>query len=160
MEFDFKGQTAIVTGGTRGIGRAVSSALLKAGAKVLATYRSNEEEAQKFEESNATHAKRLFVYKFDVAHYDQVETFFKKVESEHGAPQIVVVSSGIRTDSIIGMMKIEDWNNVDTDRWIKILNENAQEELEKNKGKDIDLATKFTWIKKPKLDRKYKSWKR
>ena len=55
MEFDFIGQTAIVVGGTRGIGRAVSSAFLKAGAKVLASYRSNEEEAQKFEESNATY---------------------------------------------------------------------------------------------------------
>ena len=53
-----------------------------------------------------------------------------------------------------GYVNIEDWNNVDTDRWIKILNENAQEELEKNEGKDIDLATKFTWVKKPKLDRK------
>ena len=112
MEFNFKGQTAIVAGGTRGIGRAVSSALLKAGAKVLATYRSNEEEAKKFKESNATHAERLFVYKFDVTHYDQVKTFFKKVENEHGTPQIVIVSSGIRADSIVGMMKTEDWNNV------------------------------------------------
>jgi 3-oxoacyl-[acyl-carrier protein] reductase len=42
MEFDFKGQTAIITGGTRGIGRAVSEAFLKAGAKVIATYKSNE----------------------------------------------------------------------------------------------------------------------
>ena len=53
MEFDFKGQTAIVTGGTRGIGSAISAALLKSGAKVLATYRSNETEAKKFKESNA-----------------------------------------------------------------------------------------------------------
>ena len=52
MEFDFKGQTAIVTGGTRGIGSAISAALLKSGAKVHATYRSNEEEAKKFKESN------------------------------------------------------------------------------------------------------------
>ena len=51
MEFDFKGQTAIVTGGTRGIGSAISAALLKSGAKVHATYRSNEEEAKKFKES-------------------------------------------------------------------------------------------------------------
>jgi 3-oxoacyl-[acyl-carrier protein] reductase len=112
MEFDFKGQTAIVTGGTRGIGRAISVAFLKAGAKVLATYRCNEDEAKKFELSNARHAECLFVHKFDVADYDQAETFFKKVENDHGIPQIVVVSSGIRTDSIVGMMKTEDWNSV------------------------------------------------
>jgi len=112
MEFDFKGQTAIVTGGTRGIGSAISAAFLKSGAKVVATYRSNEEEAKKFKESNVAHAECLFVHKFDVNHYDQVESFYKKVENEHGAPQIVVVSSGIRADSIVGMMKNEDWNNV------------------------------------------------
>ena len=112
MEFDFKGQTAIVTGGTRGIGSAISAALLKSGAKVHATYRSNEEEAKKFKESNAAYAECLFVHKFDVNHYDQVEKFYKKVENEHGAPQIVVVSSGIRAASIVGMMKNEDWNNV------------------------------------------------
>ena len=55
MKFDFKGQTAVVAGGTRGIGRAVSEAFLKAGAKVIATYRSNEEEAQKFIETNSAH---------------------------------------------------------------------------------------------------------
>ena len=72
MEFDFKGQTAIVTGGTRGIGRAVSEAFLKAGAKVIATYRSNEEEAKKFKEANASHAECLGIYKFDVTCYDAV----------------------------------------------------------------------------------------
>ena len=51
MEFDFKGQTALVTGGTRGIGRGVSEALLKAGAKVVATYHSNAKAAKKFAES-------------------------------------------------------------------------------------------------------------
>jgi len=46
MEFNFKGQTAVVTGGTRGIGRGVSEALLKAGAKVVATYQSNDKAAK------------------------------------------------------------------------------------------------------------------
>lgn len=112
MEFDFKGQTAIVTGGTRGIGRAISEAFLKAGAKVIATYRSNEEEAKNFEKSNSAHAECLDIHKFDVTRYDEVEKFFRDVENNHGTIQIVVVSSGIRADSIIGMMKTEDWNNV------------------------------------------------
>ena len=112
MEFDFKGQTAIVAGGTRGIGRAISVAFLKAGAKVFATYQRNEEEAKKFEESNAKYSQHLFIEKFDVTQYEQVEAFYKKIETEHGAPQIVIVSSGIRADSILGMMKHEDWDNV------------------------------------------------
>ena len=112
MEFDFKGQTAVVTGGTRGIGRAVSEAFLQAGAKVIATYRSNEEEAKKFTEANVSYAECLDIYKFDVTSYDEVENFYKEVENKHGALQIVVVSSGIRSDSIVGMMKTEDWNNV------------------------------------------------
>ena len=112
MEFDFKGQTAVVTGGTRGIGRAVSEAILKAGAKVIATYRSNEEEAKNFTEANTVYAECLDIYKFDVSCYDEVEKFYKEVENKHGTLQIVVVSSGIRSDSIVGMMKTKDWNNV------------------------------------------------
>ena len=112
MEFDFKGQTAIVTGGTRGIGRAVSEAFLKAGSKVIATYRSNEEEAKSFSEANSSHSELLDVHRFDVTRYDEVEKFFKESEEKHGTPQIVVVSSGIRVDSIVGMMKTEDWKNV------------------------------------------------
>ena len=56
MEFDFKGQTVLVTGGTRGIGRAISEAFLKAGAKVIAAYRSNDDEDKKFEDANYAHA--------------------------------------------------------------------------------------------------------
>ena len=49
---------------------------------------------------------------FEDARHAINETFFKEVESKHGALQIVVVSSGIRADSIVGMMKTEDWRNV------------------------------------------------
>jgi 3-oxoacyl-[acyl-carrier protein] reductase len=112
MEFDFKGQTILVTGGTRGIGRAISEAFLKAGARVVAAYRSNEEEAKKFEEANAAHAECLDIHKFDVSRYEEVENFYKEVETKYGNFQVVVISSGIRSDSIVGMMKTEDWHNV------------------------------------------------
>jgi 3-oxoacyl-[acyl-carrier protein] reductase len=112
MEFDFKGQTVLVTGGTRGIGRAISEAFLKAGARVIAAYRSNDNEAKNFEQANSTHAECLDIHKFDVTRYDEVENFYKEVEAKHGNFQVVVISSGIRVDSIVGMMKAEDWNNV------------------------------------------------
>jgi 3-oxoacyl-[acyl-carrier protein] reductase len=112
MEFDFKGQTILVTGGTRGIGRAISEAFLKAGARVIAAYRSNEEAAKNFEEANAAHSECLDIHKFDVTRYEEVENFYKEVEAKHGSFQVVVISSGIRSDSIVGMMKVEDWSNV------------------------------------------------
>ena len=112
MEFDFKGQTALVTGGTRGIGRAISESFLKAGATVIATYRSNDAEAENFKQSNIDYANSLDVYKFDVSDYVVVENFYKEIEKKYESFQILVVSSGIRSDSIVGMMKVEDWNRV------------------------------------------------
>ncbi len=112
MKFDFKGQTVLIAGGTRGIGRAISEAFLNAGAKVIATYRSNEAEAKKFKESNSAYAECLDIHKFDVANYEGVEKFYREVESKHDNFQVVVISSGIRSDSIVGMMKTDVWNDV------------------------------------------------
>ncbi len=112
MQWDFKGQRIIVTGGTRGIGRGVSEAFLKAGASVIATYRSNEQAAQQFKESQSAHGDRLDVQSFDVARYDDVEAFFQYVEKTYGAFQVLVHSSGIRSDAVVGLMKAEDWQGV------------------------------------------------
>ena len=112
MKFDFTGQTALVTGGTRGIGRAISEAFLKAGAKVIATYLGNDGEAENFKHANADYADFLDIHKFDVSDYVAVEKFYKEIETKYENFQILVVSSGIRSDSIVGMMKAEDWNRV------------------------------------------------
>lgn len=112
MQFDFSGQTAIVVGGTGGIGRAISGSFLRSGAKVIATYLSNDQAASEFKEANAQHADRLDLQKFDVTKYDQVENFFRLVEEKHGPFQILVNSSGIRRDSVVGLMKETDWQEV------------------------------------------------
>ncbi len=112
MEFDFKGQTALVTGGTRGIGRAISEAFLETGAKVIATYLGNDEEAEKFKRANARHADCLDIHKFDVTDYEAVEKFYRAIEAKYKNLHILVISSGIRSDSIVGMMRAEDWNRV------------------------------------------------
>jgi 3-oxoacyl-[acyl-carrier protein] reductase len=112
MQFDFKEQTAIVSGGTRGIGRAVSEAFLRSGARVIATYKSNRDAAERFVEANGEFADRLHIHGFDVTDAAAVEAFFREVEETHGPFQILVHSSGIRADSIVGLMKEEDWNRV------------------------------------------------
>ena len=112
MEFNFKGQTAVVTGGTRGIGRGVSEALLKAGAKVVATYQSNEKAAKEFLESRKEYRDFLELYQFDVTKYTQVEDFFRYMAETYGEFQILVHCSGIRIDSVVGMMNESDWRKV------------------------------------------------
>ena len=112
MEFNFKGQIAVVTGGTRGIGRGISEALLKAGAKVVATYQSNDKAAGEFVEANKKYSDYLDLRSFDVTQYDEVENFYRSVEQSCGAFQILVHCSGIRIDSIVGMMHESDWRKV------------------------------------------------
>jgi 3-oxoacyl-[acyl-carrier protein] reductase len=113
ITYDFKGQKAIVTGGTRGIGRGIAEALLKAGATVVATYSGNTEAAEAFKAGlPAGQAERLELVKFDVGDLAAVEAFFKDFDARHGEPQILVNNAGIRRDSVVGLMRIEDWNLV------------------------------------------------
>ncbi|SVD60138.1 uncharacterized protein METZ01_LOCUS412992, partial [marine metagenome] len=112
MEFNFKGQIAVVTGGTRGIGRGISEALLKAGAKVVATYQSNDKAAKEFVEANKKYSDYLDLRSFDVTQYDEVENFYRYVEQAYGEFQVLVHGSGIRIDSIVGMMDESDWRKV------------------------------------------------
>ena len=112
MVFDFQDHTAIVTGGTRGIGRSVSEAFLKAGAKVIATYRSNDSAAQQFCEANSQYQARISLKRFDVANGEEVEQFYREIETSHGTFEILVNNSGIRRDAVVGMMKETDWRDV------------------------------------------------
>ncbi len=112
MKFDFRKQTVIVTGGTRGIGRGIAEAFLETGAKVVATYQSNEKAAEKFAESNRKHAGCLDLRRFDVTQYSEVEKFYRAIEQAHGEFQVLVHCSGIRVDSVVGMMPEEDWRKV------------------------------------------------
>ena len=104
----FKDQLVIVTGGTRGIGKAISSAFLDEGARVLATYVSGEETALKFK-SEHPNGDQLELRKFDVSNADAVESFFGELDQ---TPQILINNAGIRRDQIVGMMSVHDWQKV------------------------------------------------
>jgi len=109
---DFHDQTVVVTGGTRGIGRAISRQFLEAGATVVATYTANDAAMEAFKTSLGPVAKKLYARKFDVADYAQVEAFYKDLEAEHKNFTILVNNSGIRKDTVLAMMKPEDWQKV------------------------------------------------
>ena len=110
--YDFKGQTVIVTGGTRGIGKAIAESFLKAGAKVIVTYSSNEAAAEQFKQDNSQFAENMDIRKLDVTKYEDVEELFKYVDTKYERFEVLVNNAGIRKDSVLAMMKESDWHDV------------------------------------------------
>jgi 3-oxoacyl-[acyl-carrier protein] reductase len=110
--FDFRDQTVVVTGGTRGIGRAISRQFLDAGATVAATYATNDAATEAFKVSLGGAAKNLHLCKFDVSDYEQVEAFYRDLDALHKNFSVLVNNSGIRKDAVLAMMKREDWQQV------------------------------------------------
>ena len=110
--YDFKGQTIIATGGNRGIGKAISESFLKLGAKVIVTYSTNEAAAAQFKQDNRQFAENIDIQKLDVTKYEEVEEFFKYIDTSYGGFEVLVNNAGIRKDSILAMMKESDWHDV------------------------------------------------
>lgn len=99
---------AIVTGGTRGIGAAISLALKNKGYKVAANYGGNDERAKQFSESSG-----IPVYKFDVSDFDQCAAGVKRIEDDLGGTiDILVNNAGITRDGTLHRMSAENWQAV------------------------------------------------
>ncbi len=107
----FSKQKAVVTGATRGIGRAITEALLAQGATVIGLYSGNTEAAEAFITSCPC-PERLQLHKVDVSDYQAVKGFFQQVEEEFDTIDILVNNAGIRRDAALAMMRQEDWNQV------------------------------------------------
>ncbi len=110
--FDFTGKKAVVTGATRGIGKAISEALLDSGAVVVGLYGGNEEAANAFKEACGENSERLFLHKIDVSDYAAVGLLFEKIEEQFDTIDILVNNAGIRRDAVLAMMKEDDWQRV------------------------------------------------
>jgi len=100
-------RTAIVTGGTRGIGRAISIALKDAGCVVAATYAGNDEAAKAFKDATGVH-----VYKWDVGDYEACAAGVGEIENEHGATDILVNNAGITRDAMFHKLTPNQWSEV------------------------------------------------
>jgi len=100
-------RVALVTGGTRGIGAAISKALKAAGHKVAANYGGNDAAAEKFKSET-----EIPVYKWDVSSFDACAEGIKKVEAELGPVDILVNNAGITRDTAFHKMTLEQWSAV------------------------------------------------
>ncbi len=101
------GRTALVTGGSRGIGEAISKALQDAGYSVAATYAGNDEKAAAF-----TAATGIKTYKWDVADYDACAAGIKQVQADLGPVEVLVNNAGITRDAMFHRMTPQQWKEV------------------------------------------------
>jgi acetoacetyl-CoA reductase len=100
-------RVAVVTGGTRGIGAAISKALKGAGYNVAAVYHGNDQAAQKFKNETG-----IAVYKWDVASFDACAAGIKQVEADLGPIDVLVNNAGITRDAQLHRMTLEQWQAV------------------------------------------------
>ena len=100
-------RTAIVTGGTRGIGAAIARALKDAGYKVAANYAGNDDAARIFNEETG-----IPVYKWSVADYDACAAGIAQVEADLGPVSVLVNNAGITRDAMFHKMTPQQWNEV------------------------------------------------
>jgi 3-oxoacyl-[acyl-carrier protein] reductase len=109
--FDFKGKVALVTGASRGIGRAVAITLARGGAKVALNYAGNEAAAAEalrlVEEAGAPQAR---LYRFDVADPGACAAAVEAVLADLGGIHVLVNNAGIALDQLVMRIKDEDWN--------------------------------------------------
>jgi acetoacetyl-CoA reductase len=101
------GRVALVTGGTRGIGRAISIALKDAGYSVAANYGGNDDAAKAFKDETG-----IEVFKFDVGDYAACQNAVGEVEAKLGAVEVLVNNAGITRDAMFHRMDAEAWNAV------------------------------------------------
>lgn len=100
-------RVAVVTGGTRGIGEAISLGMKKAGFRVAATYAGNDAAAQKFQAESG-----IPVYKFDVGDYDACEKAVAQITRDLGPIDVLVNNAGITRDAALHRMTRTYWSEV------------------------------------------------
>lgn len=107
-----EGKSALVTGGTRGIGRAIVVALAKAGADVALTYNSNEALAQEVVAEVEALGRKAMALKVDVSVTDEAAAAVEGVAKEFGKLDILVNNAGVTKDTLLMRMSEADWDLV------------------------------------------------
>lgn len=103
-------RVALVTGGSRGIGRAIAIKLAECGARVVVNYASNEEEAKKTIALMGEHGARARMMQFDVASMKAVEEAVDRIKEEFGSLDILVNNAGIALDNLLLRLKEDDFD--------------------------------------------------
>ena len=132
-------RVAIVTGGTRGIGHAISIELKKRGFRVAANYGGNDEAAQKFQAETG-----IPIFKWDVGDYEACVAGLKQVETQLGPISVIVNNAGITRDAMLHRMTYQQWRDVirvDLDSLFNVVQPVINGMRDRNFGRVINISS-------------------
>ncbi len=132
-------RVAIVTGGTRGIGAAISKGLKEKGFRVAANYAGNDAVAQQFQAETG-----IPVFKFDVGDYKACETNVARIAKEVGPVDVLVNNAGITRDTMFHKMTLEQWNaviNTNLNSLFNVTRQVIEGMRERNFGRIISISS-------------------
>ncbi|MCR6515471.1 3-oxoacyl-[acyl-carrier-protein] reductase [Clostridium sp. LY3-2] len=107
-----KDKCSVVTGASRGIGRAIAKRLAKAGSNIVLNYRSSEKEASELKSELEDMNVEVLVYKCDIQNINEVSEMLKAAKEKFGKIDIMVNNAGITKDTLLLRMKQEDFDSV------------------------------------------------
>jgi acetoacetyl-CoA reductase len=132
-------RVAVVTGGTRGIGHAISIELKKRGFRVAANYGGNDEAAHRFQAETG-----IPIFKWDVGSYEACASGLKQVESQLGPISVIVNNAGITRDAMLHRMTPEQWRDVirvDLDSVFNMIHPVINGMRDRNYGRIINISS-------------------
>lgn len=112
MDLNLTGKNALVTGGTRGIGRAIVEALARSGANVAFTYRSSTDEAESLRQDIESLGVSALPMQSDAGDFDAAESTVQEVVNTWGSLDVLVNNAGITRDGLLLRTREEDWDAV------------------------------------------------
>jgi 3-oxoacyl-[acyl-carrier protein] reductase len=112
MKMLLENKVAIVTGGTKGIGKAISLLLAEQGAKVVANFSKDADVAEDLRKEAKSRGLDLGLFKADVTQFDQVKEMVEKTFAQHGKIDILVNNVGLVRDNFLMLMSDEDWESL------------------------------------------------
>lgn len=109
---DLKGKVAVVTGGSRGIGRAIALALAEAGADILLNYSRSDKQADQVKKEIEKMGRKCVTVRADVGKFEQAQNLGKAVINHFGKVDILINNAGVNRDRTLRRMTPEQWNEV------------------------------------------------
>jgi 3-oxoacyl-[acyl-carrier protein] reductase len=144
MHIDLTGKTVLVTGGVRGIGRAITTECAKSGAKVIATFLSSKPGADDFVEGLRAEGCDVHAVSLDVRDSKDVEEKLAQIEKDFGPVQVLVNNAGVVRDGLVMTMEDSDWREVmDTnlDGTFRMIRSVSRSMIRQRRGVIINLSS-------------------